>query len=178
MDSLCRRELYDAATEKTVKQIIDAVGQRGDKALLEYALKFDQLKLKSASDLRVRSKVSPEQIAPGLRKALREALRNVKQFARAGRPENWSARNLHGAATGEKFFPYDRVGVYIPGGTAPLVSTCLMTVALAKEAGVKEIVVCSPAGSSGKLHPALRRSFPARRKFIRWGGRKRLPRWL
>ena len=64
-------------------------------------------------------------------------------------------RNSHGAGVGEKFDPFQRVGIYIPGGTAPLVSTALMTVTLAKVAGCPEIVVCTPCGKDGTINPAL-----------------------
>ena len=64
-------------------------------------------------------------------------------------------KNSHGAAVGEKFDPFQRVGVYIPGGTAPLVSTALMTITLAKVAGCQEIVVCTPCGKDGGINPAL-----------------------
>jgi histidinol dehydrogenase len=68
---------------------------------------------------------------------------------------DWQTKNHHGAAVGEKFDPFQRVGIYIPGGTAPLVSTALMTVTLAKTAGCPEIVVCTPPGKDGKVNPAL-----------------------
>jgi histidinol dehydrogenase len=64
-------------------------------------------------------------------------------------------KNSHGASVGEKFDPFQRVGIYIPGGTAPLVSTALMTVTLAKVAGCKEIVVCTPCGKNGEINSAL-----------------------
>ncbi|MDZ4741786.1 MAG: histidinol dehydrogenase [Verrucomicrobiota bacterium] len=155
IDSICTRELYDYSIEKSVQGILDEVRKDGDKALLKFALAFDKFKLKSAAGFRVVGEIDEKQIAPELKKALKDALRNVKQFAAHGHPKDWCSKNSHGGFVGEKFFPYDRVGVYIPGGTAPLVSTCLMTITLAKEAGVKEIVVCSPAGRDGKLHTAL-----------------------
>ena len=64
-------------------------------------------------------------------------------------------RNSHGAAVGEKFDPFQRVGVYVPGGTAPLVSTALMTITLARVAGCPEIVVCTPCGDDGAINSAL-----------------------
>src|SRR5207249_4452649 len=67
----------------------------------------------------------------------------------------WWTRNSHGAEVGEKFDPFHRVGVYIPGGTAPLVSTALMTITLAKVAGCPEIVVCTPCGNDGSINSAL-----------------------
>jgi histidinol dehydrogenase len=69
--------------------------------------------------------------------------------------KNWSAKNSHGASVGEKFDPFTRVGIYIPGGTAPLVSTALMTITLAKVAGCKEIVVVTPPGKNGAINPAI-----------------------
>ncbi|MDK3156752.1 histidinol dehydrogenase [Kamptonema cortianum] len=152
---LCQRQLYDAAIERDVRAIIERVGREGDKALVAYAAKFDRRKVRSASEFRIKNRVRPTQIAPALRKALADAHLNIQAFAKRGCPSGWSGSNRHGASVGERFYPYDRVGIYVPGGTAPLVSTCLMTATLAKVAGVKEIVICSPAGSTGKLHPAL-----------------------
>src|SRR5207302_7499875 len=76
-------------------------------------------------------------------------------FARKSRRKDWRTRNSHGASVGEKFDPFQRVGVYIPGGTAPLVSTALMTVTLAKVAGCPKIVVCTPCGKDGSINSAL-----------------------
>ncbi len=69
--------------------------------------------------------------------------------------KNWQAKNSHGASAGEKFDPFTRVGIYIPGGTAPLVSTALMTITLARVAGCKEIVVTTPCGKDGSINPAI-----------------------
>jgi histidinol dehydrogenase len=80
---------------------------------------------------------------------------NIATFARKSRRKDWQTRNSHGAAVGEKFDPFQRVGIYIPGGTAPLVSTALMTVTLAKVAGCPEIVVCTPCGKDGSINPAV-----------------------
>jgi histidinol dehydrogenase len=90
-----------------------------------------------------------------LRTAVAEAEKNVAAFARKSLRRSWCARNSHGAGVGEKIDPFQRVGVYIPGGTAPLVSTALMTVTLAKVAGCPEIVVCTPCGKEGAINPAL-----------------------
>jgi len=76
-------------------------------------------------------------------------------FSRKSIRKNWSARNRQGAKIGEKYDPFQRVGIYIPGGTAPLVSTALMTVTLARVAGCPEIVVCTPCGNDGTINPAL-----------------------
>jgi histidinol dehydrogenase len=68
---------------------------------------------------------------------------------------DWSIDSAHGGKLGEKFVPFDRVGVYVPGGAAPLVSTALMTAYIAKVAGVKEIVACTPMGKDGELNPIM-----------------------
>jgi len=79
----------------------------------------------------------------------------IAAFAKKSLRKNWQMKNSHGASVGEKFDPFQRVGVYIPGGTAPLVSTALMTVTLARAAGCREIVVCTPCGRDGSINPAL-----------------------
>ncbi len=84
-----------------------------------------------------------------------EAEKNIAFFAKKSLRKGWSAKNSHGAVVGEKFDPFTRVGVYIPGGTAPLVSTALMTITLAKAAGCKEIVVTTPCGRDGSINPAI-----------------------
>jgi hypothetical protein len=90
-----------------------------------------------------------------LRAAVDGAHRNIASFSRKSLRRNWSARNRQGASGGEKFDAFGRVGIYIPGGTAPLVSTALMTVTLAKAAGCGEIVVCTPPNRQGRINSAL-----------------------
>ena len=125
--------------------------------LLEFTERFDgaglepgQLAITQAELLAASLKATPE-----LRQAVKEASDNIAAFARKSRRKNWQMRNSHGALVGEKFDPFQRVGIYIPGGTAPLVSTALMTVVLAKVAGCPEIVVCTPCGKDGTVNPAL-----------------------
>src|SRR5213076_239813 len=128
-----------------------------DAALLELAERFDGAKL-SAHQLAV-TKV--ELVAAslradrGLRAAIETTRKNIEFFSRKSLRKNWSAKNAQGARVGEKFDPFRRVGIYIPGGAAPLVSTALMTVTLAKVAGCPEIVVCTPCGKDGAINPAL-----------------------
>src|SRR6185295_6567950 len=81
--------------------------------------------------------------------------KNIATFARKSLRKGWSAKNSHGASVGEKFDAFQRVGVYIPGGAAPLVSTALMTITLARVAGCPEIVVCTPCGRDGSINSAL-----------------------
>src|SRR6185369_3029291 len=90
-----------------------------------------------------------------LRNAVTEAEANIASFAKESRRKAWWMKNSHGAEVGEKFDPFQRVGIYIPGGTAPLVSTALMTITLAAVAGCPEIVVCTPCDAQGQLNANL-----------------------
>ena len=130
---------------------------RGDAALLELTERFDGAKL-AADQLAVTQAelvTASLKADESLRAAVAEAEKNIAAFARKSLRKNWQMNNSHGASVGEKFDPFQRVGVYIPGGTAPLVSTALMTVTLAKVAGCPEIVVCTPCGKDGSINPAL-----------------------
>jgi len=149
--------LFDPVVEERARGIVDAVRARGDAALLELTARFDGARLTaeqlavSAEELFNASIAADE----SLRAAVKEAERNIAAFARKSLRKNWSARNSHGATVGEKFDGFGRVGIYIPGGTAPLVSTALMTIVLARVAGCREIVVCTPPGKDGTVNPAL-----------------------
>ncbi len=149
--------LFDAEIEARTKAILQEVFIRGDDAVLEFTEKFDGAKL-SAEQLAVtQAELFNASIAAdeSLRAAVAEAEKNIAFFAKKSLRKGWSANNSHGASVGEKFDPFQRVGVYIPGGTAPLVSTALMTITLAKVAGCKEIVVTTPCGKDGSINPAI-----------------------
>ena len=149
--------LFDPVIEQRVRAILGAVQIRGDDALLEFTEKFDGAKLTadrlavSQAELFNASLTADE----SLRNAIAGADKNIANFARKSLRKNWQTKNSHGAKVGEKFDPFQRVGVYIPGGTAPLVSTALMTITLARVAGCPEIVVCTPCGRDGSINPAL-----------------------
>ncbi|MHB8520199.1 MAG: histidinol dehydrogenase [Limisphaerales bacterium] len=149
--------LFDPGIEQRTRGIIDAVQARGDEALLELTERFDGAKLTT-----VQLAVTPPEFLAaslkadaGLRQAVAAATKNIAAFSRRSLRKNWFARNAQGARVGEKFDPFQRVGIYIPGGTAPLVSTALMTIMLARVAGCREIVVCTPCGPGGDLNAAL-----------------------
>jgi histidinol dehydrogenase len=149
--------LFDATIEQRTRAILADVQARGNAALLELTERFDGARL-SAEQLAVTQAelmTASLKADASLRSAVAEAERNIAAFARKSRRRNWSMRNSHGAAVGEKFDAFRRVGVYIPGGTAPLVSTALMTVTLGKVAGCAELVVCTPCGRDGTVNPAL-----------------------
>ena len=149
--------LFDAEIEQRTKAILHEVFMRGDDAVLEFTEKFDGAKL-SAEQLAVTQAelmAASLKADESLRAAVAEAERNIASFAKKSKRKDWSGKNSHGASVGEKFDPFQRVGVYIPGGTAPLVSTALMTITLAKVAGCKEIVVTTPCGKDGSINPAI-----------------------
>jgi histidinol dehydrogenase len=145
---LTRRAEPDRKVRAAVERIISEVRKGGDVALVKIHNRFALKKIRR-NELKIKGKFR----APSaeVRRALALAEKNISAFAQATRPRAWKKRNAQGASTGENFPALGRVGVYVPGGTAPLVSTALMTVVLARVAGVKEIVACTP----GPLNPVL-----------------------
>ena len=149
--------LFDAGIEQRTLAILHEVYVRGDDALLEFTEKFDGAKLMADQLAATQAELMAASLKAdeSLRAAVAEAEKNIASFAKKSLRKNWQTKNSHDASVGEKFDPFQRVGVYIPGGTAPLVSTALMTVTLAKVAGCPEIVVCTPCGKDGGINPAL-----------------------
>jgi histidinol dehydrogenase len=149
--------LFDAEIEERTKAILHEVFIRGDDAVLEFTKKFDGATLTAEQLAVTAAELFNASIAADepLRAAVAEAEKNIAFFAKKSLRKGWSAKNSHGASVGEKFDPFTRVGVYIPGGTAPLVSTALMTITLAKVAGCQEIVVTTPCGKDGSINPAI-----------------------
>lgn len=149
--------LFDSVIEQRTRAILDDVHARSDAAVLELTERFDGAKL-TADQLPVTQAehmASSLKADESLRAAVTEAEANIAAFAKKSRRKGWEMKNSHGAKVGEKFDAFQRVGIYIPGGTAPLVSTALMTITLAKVAGCKEIAVCTPCGKDGSINPAL-----------------------
>ena len=143
--------------EDIVSSIIADVQKRGNKAVFEYTQKFDGLKF-TTSSLFVSSKEiddAYDAVDEDLKKAVATSKRNIHAFAKRSMRKNWKAKNHEGVEIGERFIPYDRVGVYVPGGKAPLVSSALMTAAFAQAAEVPQILAATPAGKDGKINPAL-----------------------
>jgi histidinol dehydrogenase len=140
-----------------VSSVIQEVRERGDAALLELTKKFDGAEL-TTETLRVpQNEVESAwaRLEPRIKEALKASHANVSAFARQSLRKDWQMTNAQGAEVGEMFHAFERVGLYVPGGTAPLVSTSLMTVAIAAAAGVPEIVVCTPCGKDGQVNVNL-----------------------
>lgn len=157
LDALYRRPGYPPEIEAGVAGIIDAVRTRGDAALVEFAVKFDRATLTPEQFLVSAEEVSSagRQLDGQARSAIRQALAAVRSFAKMRIPRDWKYSPRRGVVLGERFHPLDRVGVYIPGGTAPLVSTVIHTAGIASAAKVREIVAVTPPGPDGKVHPAV-----------------------
>ena len=153
----CRGALVPKEISDAVSAILADVQARGDAAVCDYATKFDGARLQPAqfrvpaTDLRRAAKQLPREEW----RALQAAHANIIAFNRRGLPKDWSGRNPQGARVGEKFDPIRRVGLYVPGGQVPLVSTVLMTATLARIAGCPEIVVCTPSGADARVAPGL-----------------------
>jgi len=153
MAALYRRPAYPPEAEKSAAEIIAAIRRDGDRAVAEFAEKFDGVKLKVA-DFRVSDAeiaAALKRLDPADKRAIRTALKQIQDFAKRTLPRNWKATVRPGVTVGEKFTPLDRVGVYIPGGSAPLVSTVIHTAGIARAAGVRSIAAATPAKA---LHPS------------------------
>jgi histidinol dehydrogenase len=155
-DFLLRPSVEEKAMQAAARILAD-VKERGDKAVIDCARLYDGSNISTR-----RIRVSPEEIAEAaklvdaeFKKAALEAHQRIVAFSKNGLREDWKMSTPKGGMLGEKFVPFDRVGAYIPGGAAPLASTALMTLTLAKVAGVKELVACSPANKDGKLNPYI-----------------------
>ncbi len=157
LGALYNRPGFPPEIEKQVAAIIAEVEKRGDEALAEFALKFDRAELTPDRFRVTEAEIDAAAAAVTARekKSIAAALKQVRDFAKRTRPKGWSASPRPGVKIGEKFEPLDRVGVYIPGGTAPLVSTVIHTAGIASAAGVREIVAVTPPGKDGKIHPAV-----------------------
>jgi len=139
----------------TVRAIIDKVRAGGDSALLEYASTFDKVNLESLIVTDSELKEAEARVSIELKSALYMAKRNIETFHSAQRFEGKKIETMEGVTCWQKAVAIEKVGLYIPGGTAPLFSTVLMLAIPAKIAGCKEIVLCTPPNKEGKIHPAI-----------------------
>jgi histidinol dehydrogenase len=135
--------------------IVDDVRRQGDAALVELTKRFDGVEL-SVEELRVSEAEWDAAAVPAdLEGALVEAARRIEAFHRHQLPHSWWIRDEHGSLLGQQVTPLDRVGCYVPGGTAAYPSTVLMNLIPARVAGVRELVVISPPGPDGRLAPVV-----------------------
>jgi histidinol dehydrogenase len=147
----------DPGVSDKVARIIADIRKRGDAALIAFTEAFGgpRLTQKQLRVSRAEFAAAEKLVDEKTREAVTVSHTNVLEFARKSLRKSWSGTNRQGAKVGERFDPFQRVGIYVPGGTAPLVSTAVMTCTLAAAAGVPEIVVTTPADRAGAVNPAL-----------------------
>jgi histidinol dehydrogenase len=142
--------LFDA-----VRTIIEKVRTEGDRALLDYASTFDNVNLESLTVTEHELKEAEAGVSLELKSALHLAKRNIEVFHSAQRFEGKKIETVDGVTCWQKAVAIEKVGLYVPGGTAPLFSTVLMLAVPAKIAGCKEIALCTPPDKQGRIHPAI-----------------------
>ncbi|MEM8867661.1 MAG: histidinol dehydrogenase [Verrucomicrobiota bacterium] len=153
----CANATVSGDVSALVKDVLSDVVAKGDAAVLKYTEKFDGAKL-SARGMRVPPavlKVAEKSLSVEDRRAIRSAIAQVKAFHQQTIPKDWQSQNVQGGIVGERFYPIERVGLYIPGGNVPLVSTVVMTAVLAKLVKCPQIAVCTPPAADGSVAPGM-----------------------
>lgn len=155
-EELLRRPALDVTTlNDTVRTVLQAVRGRGDEAVKEYEERFDHVRLDSLAVSDAEWDEADRLVSDELKEALRQAHANIEKFHAAQRFESRPVQVTEGVTCWQKYVPIEKVGLYIPGGTAPLFSTVLMLATPARIAGCGEIVLCTPPNREGKIHPAI-----------------------
>ena len=139
----------------TVCEVLERVKSEGDKAVLEYEERFDKVKLESLAVTEAEMKEAEENVPIELKVAILLAQRNIYTFHKKQKFESKKVETMEGVTCWQKAVGIEKVGLYIPGGTAPLFSTVLMLAVPARVAGCKEIVLCTPPNKEGKINPAI-----------------------
>ena len=153
---LLKRPTQDVSTLfENVSSILKNVKANGDKAVLEYAEQFDRVKLESLAVTPEEMKEAEAQVPIELKVAILLAQRNIYTFHKKQKFEGKKVETMEGVTCWQKAVGIEKVGLYVPGGTAPLFSTVLMLAVPAKIAGCKEIVLCTPPNKEGKVNPAI-----------------------
>jgi histidinol dehydrogenase len=154
---LNRRAEASEHVREVVASVVKDVRARGDAAVLELTRKYDGAELTAAGLLVPKAELEDAwaNLDARVKEALEASKQNVEAFAHQSLRKGWTMTNAQGGEVGETFHAFERVGIYVPGGTAPLVSTSIMTVAIAAAAGVPEIVVCTPCGKDGRVNANL-----------------------
>ncbi len=150
-----KRENIDSGVEGIVADIIANVINQGDKALFEYALKFDKAELSSLEVTKEEIDEAFSEVEPEFLEIIKEAAENIKNFHEKQVKNSFIINDKDGVVTGQKVTPIEKVGLYVPGGTAAYPSTVLMDSVPAKIAGCKEIVMVTPPLANGKVNPVI-----------------------
>lgn len=154
-DLLRRPTLNTATLRETVLDVLERVRTEGDKAVIEYEEKFDHVHLDNLTVSEEEFAEAEKAVSIELKAAIMLAFNNIRKFHEAQKFESKPINTLPGVTCWQKAVAIEKVGLYIPGGTAPLFSTVLMLATPAQIAGCKEIVLCTPPNREGKIHPAI-----------------------
>jgi len=152
---LARPEADYSKLRDTVLTILEKIRNGGDGALKEYTLAFDKVELQELQVSKDDIRDSGQQISEALKEAIAIAKSNIERFHQNQKPEDLVINTMPGVECRMKHKPIERVGLYIPGGTAPLLSTVLMLGIPARIAGCQEIILCTPPNADGRVHPAI-----------------------
>ncbi len=154
--SLVKRPALDVTTLfDTVRAVLNEVRSEGDAAVKRYEEKFDKVTLSGLQVSEEEIKEARELVSEDLKQAIRTAKANIEKFHASQRFAGQKVETTSGVTCWQKAVAIEKVGLYIPGGTAPLFSTVLMLAVPAHIAGCKEIVLCTPPNREGKVHPAI-----------------------
>lgn len=155
-EALLQRPNFDAALlVPKVQSILDAVAKEGDAALYRYSAEFDQVQLKTIAIDPAMVLAAEQLLSPALKSAIQSAKVNIEIFHQAQIKKEEKIETMPGVWCWRKAVGIEKVGIYIPGGTAPLFSTVLMLGIPAKLAGCKEVVLCTPPNKEGSIDPAI-----------------------
>lgn len=158
LEGMLKRDAFSGDVETKTAKVLADIRVNGDNAIIKYAKQFDKAEFKSASEFKVtRAEITAamRQVSKADRDAIKQMIEAVAVFAKCRKPRSWKTKVRRGVILGERFVPMDRVGVYIPGGTAPLVSTVAHTATIAKAAGVREVVAVTPPRADGSVNPHI-----------------------
>lgn len=148
------REALFAEQEAAVRATIAAVRSEGDAALFRLTERFDGVDLR-ASGLAVQPEEWNVSLDPSYYESLQRAIDNIRSFHEGEKVESWQTTRPNGTVVGQRVLPVQRAGIYVPGGSAPLLTCLLMTVIPAQVAGVEEIIICTPPDKQGRIDPHL-----------------------
>jgi len=154
--NLLARPTFDSSNlYETVRQILEDVRVNGDEAIQKYTRKFDGIELDAIEVTKVEIEAAEKKVSSLLKQAIEMAKRNIWKFHSEQQPELKEIQTSPGVYCWQKAIAIEKVGLYIPGGTAPLFSTVLMLAIPAQIAECKEIILCSPPDKEGNIHPAV-----------------------
>lgn len=152
---LMRPALEQAELSSKVQEIMEAVRAQGEEALIQYTEQFDQVKLRSIRVTADQVKAAADELTPALKTAMQIAKTNIEVFHQTQWQKTEKVETMPGVWCWRKSVGIDKVGIYIPGGTAPLFSTVLMLGVPAQLAGCKEVILCTPPNTEGNINPAI-----------------------